>query len=91
MDAPKVNGRNWLAKGLLQVILVLAAIAYIAVKEMSPGSSAQNERIARLEECIITLRPLPNEVAGMKVALDWVKISVDNFGKKLDSHIDKSK
>jgi hypothetical protein len=89
MEVPKVNGKNWLTKGLLQVILILAAIAYIAVKEMSPGSGVQNERIARLEECIITLRPLPSEVAGMKVALDGLKTSVDKFEKKLDSHIDK--
>jgi hypothetical protein len=89
MEVPKVNGKNWLTKGLLQVILILAAIAYIAVKEMSPGSGTQNERIARLEECIITLRPLPSEVAGMKVALDGLKTSVDKFEKKLDSHIDK--
>jgi len=89
MDAPKVNGRNWLAKGLLQVILILAAIAYIAVKEMSPGSGAQNERIARLEECIITLRPLPMDVAGMRATLDGVKTKVDSIEKKLDNHIDK--
>ena len=92
MDIPKVNGngKNWLTKGLLQVILILAAIAYIAVKEMSPGNTnKENERIARLEECIITLRPLPNEVAGMKVALDGVQKTVDKIEKNLDTHIDK--
>jgi hypothetical protein len=89
VDIPKVNGKNWLAKGLIQVILILAAIAYIAVKEMSPGSGVQNERIARLEECIMTLRPLPNDVAGMKVLLGGLVTSVDKFEKKLDSHIDK--
>jgi hypothetical protein len=89
MNVPKVNGKNWLAKGLLQVILILAAIAYIAVKEMSPRNGAQNERIARIEECIINLRPLPNEVAGMKVAIDGLKVSVDKFEKKLDTHIEK--
>lgn len=89
-EIPKLpNGKNWLTKGLLQVILILAVIAYVAVKETSPGSGAQNERIARLEECIITLRPLPQEVAGMKSTLEAVKSTVDNFGRKLDNHIDK--
>ena len=91
IDIPKVNGngKNWLTKGLLQVVVILAVLAYVAVKEMSPGSGVQNERIARLEECIITLRPLPNEVAGMKVALDGVQKTVDKIEKNLDTHIDK--
>lgn len=90
MDIPKVsgNGKNWLTKGLIQVILVLVALAYVAVKEMSPGSGAQNERIARLEECIITLRPLPNEVAGMKATLDGVKSRVDSIERKIDNQRD---
>jgi hypothetical protein len=86
MDAPKVNGKNWLTKGLLQVILILAAIAYVAVKEMSPGNaSKENERIARIEECIITLRPLPMDVAGMKATLEGVKARVDSIERKIDN------
>jgi len=85
-EIPKINGgRSWLAKGLLQVILILAALAYVAVKEMSPGSNAQNERIARLEECIMTLRPLPTEVAGMKSTLEGVKARVDSIERKIDN------
>jgi hypothetical protein len=89
MEVPKVNGKNWLTKGLLQVILILAAIAYIAVKEMSPGSGTQNERIARLEECIMTLRPLPTEVAGIRATLDGVKTRVDSIERKLDNQKDR--
>jgi hypothetical protein len=90
----KLNGKNWLAKGLLQALLIVALIAYIGIKELSSGgkgSSDSNERIARIEECIITLRPLPSEVAGMKATLDGVKSAVDKMEKKLDSHIDKGK
>ena len=92
MDIQKINGngKNWLTKGLLQVILILAAIAYIAVKEISPGNnSKENERIARIEECIINLRPLPMDVAGMKATLEGVKTKVDSIERKLNAHIDK--
>jgi len=91
-DIPKVpNGKNWLARSLVQVILILAVVVYVAVKENQGQSTNtyENERIARLEECIITLRPLPNEVAGMKATLDGVRSKVDNIEKKLDSHIEK--
>jgi hypothetical protein len=91
-EIPKVpNGKNWLARSLVQVILILAVVVYVAVKENQGQSTntRENERIARLEECIITLRPLPSEVAGMKVSIEGVKSTVDKIEKKLDSHIDK--
>jgi hypothetical protein len=56
---------------------------------MSPGSGTQNERIARLEECIMTLRPLPNDVAGMKATLEGVKTRVDSIERKLDNQKDR--
>lgn len=95
----KLNGRNWLTKGLLQVLIILALVIYIGVKEISSGdgkagkeaSTAVNERIARIEECIISLRPLPAEVAGMKATLDGVKSKVDNIDRKLESHIERTK
>jgi hypothetical protein len=103
MEIPKINGngKNWLAKGLVQALIIVGLVAYIAVEKIGAinnGSEnrAQNtvidlnsQRLARLEECIITLRPLPSEVAGMKVALDGVKSTVDKIEKKLDTHIDK--
>ena len=84
-EIPKLNGKNWLARGLIQVILILAAIAYIAVKEMSPGNSKDNERIARLEEVITTLRPLPQDVAGMKVSIIGFKESIDKLERTVNS------
>ena len=48
------------------------------------------ERIARLEECIITLRPLPTEVYGLKATMDGVKTTVDKIDRKIDDHIAKS-
>ena len=87
-EIPKINGKNVLVKGLIQVILVLAALAYVAVKEMSPGNGKENERIARLEEVITTLRPLPQEVAGMKATLEGVKARVDSIERKIDNQRD---
>jgi len=87
-DIPKLNGKNWLQKGLLQVVLILAALAYVAVKEMSPSNSKENERIARLEEVITTLRPLPQDVAGMKATLEGVKARVDSIERKIDNQRD---
>jgi hypothetical protein len=52
---------------------------------MSSGTTRRSgdevkERVARLEECVMSLRPLPQEVAGMKVTLNAIK-------EKLDVHV----
>lgn len=40
-----------------------------------------SERIARLEECIIALRPLPQEVASIKATVTEIQKTLDRGGK----------
>jgi hypothetical protein len=101
MSASEINGngKSWLTKSLVQIIMILALSGYIVIEKVfkpGAGNDSQNiiidinsQRIARLEECIITLRPLPTEVAGLKATLDGVKTKVDSIERKLDTHIDK--
>lgn len=101
-----VSNKNWLGKGLLQVLLIVALTLYIVVdkimkppieqsdalaKELAVTVNVNSQRIARLEEALISLRPLTAEVFGMKATMDNVKSTVDKIDRKLDAHIDKEK
>ena len=95
MDSiPKLNGKNWMSKGLLYVAVILALVVYIVVKDAGATRQTEslvNERLATLEECIKTLRPVPMEVSAMKATMDGVKSTVDKIEKKLDSHIERER
>jgi hypothetical protein len=94
MSVPELkllNGKGGVSKGIVYALVVLSLVAYIAVQNLTDGNKSDKEatqileRMARLEECVITLRPLPAEVAGMKATLDGVQSHVDNIEKKLDN------
>ena len=61
--------------------LIIGLLIIIAQGLMSSGSTKSGdevkERVARLEECIWSLRPLPQEVAGMKATLNAIKEKID--------------
>lgn len=88
MDVPKVNGRNWLAKGLLQVVIILALAAYGAVMTITKNSGedvALEKRLATLETCMKTLETVPIDVAGIKVSIGNLKESVDEIKRTLNT------
>ncbi|MCK7508934.1 MAG: hypothetical protein MZV70_36165 [Desulfobacterales bacterium] len=71
-----LNGKNGAIKGIVYALVVLSLVAYIAVQNLTNGNQTNREssqileRMARLEECVITIRPLPQEVSAMKASLD---------------------
>ena len=65
--------------------LIIGLLIIIAQGLMSSGTTRRSgdevkERVARLEECVMSLRPLPQEVAGMKATLNAIK-------EKIDAHV----
>ncbi len=79
------NGNNKFNVEALKTLgLIIGLLIIIAQGLMSSGSTKSGdevkERVARLEECIWSLRPLPQEVAGMKATLNAIK-------EKLDVHV----
>lgn len=61
--------------------LIIGLLIIIAQGLMSNNRGDEvKERVARLEECVMSLRPLPQEVAGMKSTLNAIK-------EKLDVHV----
>lgn len=99
MSVPEMkmlNGKNGLSKGIIYALIVVSIVAYLAVQKIGNDGQGNREasqileRMARLEECVITLRPLPQEVAGMKSSLDGVKSTVDKIEKKLDFHVSRN-
>lgn len=100
MSVPELkllNGKNGIGKGVVYALIVISLVAYIAVQKIGGDNQGNKEagqileRMARLEECVITLRPLPQEVAGMKATMDGVKSTVDKIEKKLDTHISQER
>jgi uncharacterized protein YggE len=88
-DIPKVNGsRNWLTKGLLQVVLILALAAYGAVMTLTKNSGENivlEKRLATLETCMNSMMSLPTDMAGIKVSIANLKESVDEIKKTLNN------
>jgi len=94
-EMPKLNGKSWLAKGLIQIIMILCLIAYSAiltVREFSgvPRSNvgersySNSERIIKLETCMEALRQVPTDMASVKTAIESMKSSIDKIEKKLE-------
>ncbi len=87
------NGNGKLREKLyilgLTASLIFIGIDKILVPTVNSGKladavNAQAQQIARLEECVLNLRPLPTEVAGLKVSLDGLKNQLDRLEKKVD-------
>jgi len=81
-----MNGRNWLAKGLLQVVIILALAAYGAVMTITKNSGedvALEKRLATLETCMRGLETVPLDVAGIKVSIGNLKDSVDEIKRSI--------
>jgi len=89
------NGRVW--KGI-QTALLVGSLGFLAVDKLvmpnvnsgklADKIQAQAEQIARIEECIITLKPLPKEVFGLTASMENVKAAVDRVEKQLLRHVD---
>ena len=87
-DMPKLNGRNWLVKGLLQIALALAAVLMYSLVDDRPGPKPVTdtlERIVRLEECVRRLQTVPEDVVYLKTRMDTIATTLDKVEKKLDS------
>lgn len=79
------NGNNRM-KERLYVLALMASLLFIAVDKvilptvnsgkLADAVYAQGKQIAVLEELVISLRPLPTEVAGLKATMDSVKASI---------------
>ena len=88
-EIPKVsNGKNWLAKGLLQAVIILALAAYGAVMTINKNSGeevALEKRLATLESCMKSLETIPTDVAGIKVSIGAIKESIDKLERTVNS------
>jgi len=82
--------KNGTMKMIVNIIALLSLVAYIAVSELSKtrvvnAANGLNERVARIEECILSLRPLPQDVAGIKVAIEDLQKSLDKLEKRMET------
>ena len=86
------NGRIW--KGV-QTALLIGSLGFLAIDklvmpnvnsgELAEKVQAQREQIARIEECIITLKHLPEAVSGLRVSMDNVKAAVARIERQHDA------
>jgi hypothetical protein len=87
-EIPKVpNGKNWLAKGLLQAVIILALAAYGAVMTVTKNSGdavALEKRLTTLETCMKSLEQVPTDVAGIKVSIGAIKESIDKLERTVN-------
>ncbi|OGD20339.1 MAG: hypothetical protein A2Y70_02045 [Candidatus Aminicenantes bacterium RBG_13_64_14] len=92
------NGRVWKS---LQTVALIVTLAFILVDKLvmpnvnsgklADAVASQDRKIAVLEECVLSLRPLPAEVYGIKASMDGVRSAVDRMERKIDSHIERGK
>lgn len=91
MPELSLNGKSFIQKGLIQVILILSLAAYIAIDKLSgKDASAEfheltQERIVRLEECVKRLQNVPEDIASLKVETRHIQATLDKIEKKIDS------
>ena len=87
-DIPKLNGKNWMTKGLLQVVLILALAAYGAVMTLTKNVGedvALEKRLVTLETCMEGLKTVPTDVAGIKVSIGGLEKTVDEIKRTLNN------
>ena len=89
------NGRIWkpMQTGLLVITLGFLLVDKLVMPAVNSGKlsekvQAQAEQLARIEECIIALRPLPREVFALTGSVEGVKSAVDRVEKQLNRHMD---
>lgn len=85
IPCPDLKGKNWLAKGLIQIILVLALIGYSAVmtiKDMQGDKKPSQSVITQDAAVIDRLARIETEIKGTNGRLDRLE-------RKLDSHMEK--
>ena len=73
-------------KAFLQVGSVSARIER-RVEQNTAVLNADNERLARLEECVQSLRAVPAQVAAQTEAIASLVKSVDKLEAKVDAHM----
>jgi len=87
-EIPKLNGKSWLQKGMLQVILILSLAAYGAVMTLTKNSGediALEKRLVTLETVMESLKTIPTDVAGIKVSIGGLEKSVDEMKRTLNT------
>ena len=85
------NGR---LREKLYVLALVASLLFITIDKivmpsvnsgkLADAVYAQGKQIAVLEDVVVSLRPLPTEVAGLKASMEGVKNTVDRLEKKMD-------
>jgi len=90
------DNRTWRS---LQAFLLIVTLGFLAIDKIilpAVGSgkladqvNAQAQKIAALEDVIISLRPLPVEVSALKESLAGVKKTLDRIEKMVDNGKDK--
>jgi uncharacterized protein YlxW (UPF0749 family) len=86
---PLTNG-NGVKKNFTLLLLVLSVIFILVDKIVMPvvnaGPIAQiREDVARLEECVYSLRPLPAQVAGLSATVKSLEKTLDKIEKSVDT------
>lgn len=101
LEIPRQNGKNWLVKNLVWIIMVLVLMIYsgfvttqksndlTAIKEIQSTVNINSGKILRLETLMENLRTVPESLAGLKATMDAVKQTVDDTKKKVDSHVEQ--
>ncbi len=84
------NGNSRFNIEALKTIGLIIALLTIIAQGLLSGSggsakleekvNAQAQQIARLEECVLSLRPLPAQVAGIEATVKAIE-------KKIDAHV----
>jgi len=93
-EVPRINGngKSWLAKGLLQTLLIVAMALFIVIDKVVPRANgmehkesiAIEKRLATLEECVQSLRALPYDMAVVKTSLLGIEKQIDKIEKRLE-------
>lgn len=76
-----------LAVSIIFILIDKVIVPTVNSGKLADAVNTQAQQIARLEECVIQLRPLPYEVAGIKVSLEGLRVTLDRLEKKVDSPI----
>jgi hypothetical protein len=84
MDVPKVNGKGWLGKGLLQLAIILALVAYSAVLTVKEMNTPKQPAYSTNQDAAVIDR-----LARIETKIDGTNARVDRLERKLDTHMEK--
>ena len=73
------NGNSRFNIEALKTLGLIIGLLIIIAQGLLSNSRGDDikERVARLEECVMSLRPLPQEVSGIKATLNAIKEKID--------------